>query len=135
MAEGEHLGAELRIGAGADEHEVSNEADELVGEAEKHADGSCPIARQSAGETAGSRQEALRPASAWGANRTDGARVTAHLASEHVAHRAVGALPAQLQSLALDPPIPPSGSPGPSERSAPDARLSAPGRPRGGRRL
>ncbi len=43
MAEGEHLGAELRIGAGADEDEASNEADELVGEAEKHAGGSCPI--------------------------------------------------------------------------------------------
>lgn len=34
MAKGEHLGAELRIGAGADEDEVSNEADELVGETE-----------------------------------------------------------------------------------------------------
>jgi hypothetical protein len=44
MAEGEHLSAELPIGAGADQHEVSNEADELVGEAEKHAGGSCPIA-------------------------------------------------------------------------------------------
>jgi len=30
MAEGERLGAELRIGAGADEHEVSNEAGELL---------------------------------------------------------------------------------------------------------
>ena len=38
------LGAELRIGAGADQHEVSNEADELVGEAEKHAGRSGPIA-------------------------------------------------------------------------------------------
>lgn|SRR5215510_13654343 len=50
---------ELRIGAGADEHEVSNEADEL-GEAKKHAGGSCPIApaRQPAqpkGVTAGQR--------------------------------------------------------------------------------
>jgi hypothetical protein len=62
MAEGEHLGAELRIGADADDHEVSNEADELVGEAEKHAQSP----RRSAGETAGSAQEALRPASAWG---------------------------------------------------------------------
>ncbi len=44
MAEGEHLGAELRIGAGADQHEVSNEADELVGEAETHVGGSCPLA-------------------------------------------------------------------------------------------
>jgi hypothetical protein len=38
------LGAELCIGAGADEHEVSNKKDELVGDAEKHAGGSCPIA-------------------------------------------------------------------------------------------
>jgi len=30
MAEGKHLGAELRMGAGADQ---------LIGEAEKHADG------------------------------------------------------------------------------------------------
>ncbi len=44
MAEGEHLGAEPRIGAGADQHEVGNEADELIGEAEKHAGGSYPIA-------------------------------------------------------------------------------------------
>jgi len=44
MAEGKHLGAELRIGARADQYEVSNEADELVAEAEKHAGGSCPIA-------------------------------------------------------------------------------------------
>ena len=43
MAEGKHLGAELGVGASADEHEVSDEADELVREAEKHADGSCPI--------------------------------------------------------------------------------------------
>jgi plasmid stability protein len=44
MAEGEHLSAELRIRAGADEHEIGNKADELIGEAEKHASGSCPIA-------------------------------------------------------------------------------------------
>src|SRR5215467_13230936 len=44
MAEDKHLGAELRIGARADQYEVSNEADELVAEAEKHAGGSCPIA-------------------------------------------------------------------------------------------
>ena len=35
MAEGKHLGAELRIGARSNEHEVSNEADELTGEAQK----------------------------------------------------------------------------------------------------
>jgi len=43
MAEGEHLGAELGVGARADEHEVCDEADELVREAEQHGDGSCPI--------------------------------------------------------------------------------------------
>jgi hypothetical protein len=43
VAEGKHLGAELGVGASTDEHEVSDEADELVREAEKHADGSCPI--------------------------------------------------------------------------------------------
>ena len=43
MPEGKHLGAELGVGAGADEHEVGDEAHELVGEAEKHGHGSCPI--------------------------------------------------------------------------------------------
>ncbi len=64
--EGEHLGAELRIGAGADQHEVSNEADELVGEAEKPAGGSCPIAPTIRGrDSLPQPQEALRLASAW----------------------------------------------------------------------
>ncbi len=43
MPEGKHLGAELGVGAGADEHEIGDEAHELVDEAEKHGDGSCPI--------------------------------------------------------------------------------------------
>src|SRR5262252_6644980 len=43
MPEGKHLGAELGVGAGADEHEIGDEAYELVGEAKKHGDGSCPI--------------------------------------------------------------------------------------------
>src|SRR5262249_21107814 len=43
MAEGKHLGADLGVGAGADEHEVGDEAHELVGEAEQHGHGSCPI--------------------------------------------------------------------------------------------
>ena len=44
MAEGKHLGAELGIGAGADQHEIDDEEDELVGEAEKHACGTLPTA-------------------------------------------------------------------------------------------
>ena len=51
MPEGKHLGAELGVGAGADEHEIGDEAHELVGEAEKHGDGSCPITPQSASVT------------------------------------------------------------------------------------
>jgi len=43
MPEGKHLGAELGVGAGADEDEIGDEAHELVGEAEKYGDGSCPI--------------------------------------------------------------------------------------------
>ena len=38
MPEGEDLGAELGVGAGADENEVNDEADKLVREAEKHGD-------------------------------------------------------------------------------------------------
>ena len=57
MAEREHLGAELRVGAGADENQIGEEADELVREAEKHGDRSCPMARRSAAETASSAQE------------------------------------------------------------------------------
>ena len=44
MTEGKDLGAELGVGAGADEHEVEDEADEVVGEAEKHARGTRPAA-------------------------------------------------------------------------------------------
>ena len=44
MAEGKHLGAELGVGAGADQGEVDDEEDELVGEAEKHAPGTRPAA-------------------------------------------------------------------------------------------
>ena len=44
MAEGKHLGAELGVGTGADQHEVDDEEDELVGEAEKHARGTRPAA-------------------------------------------------------------------------------------------
>ena len=66
MAEGKHLGAELRIGAGADEDEVGNEADERIGEAEKHAGGSCPIAPTIRGRDSRLSQKALRMASAWG---------------------------------------------------------------------
>ena len=68
MPEGKHLGAELGVGAGADEHEIGrntwkswsapcssacerpcrdDEAHELVGEAEKHGDGSCPMTHDS----------------------------------------------------------------------------------------
>ena len=61
MAEGKHLGAELGIGAGADEHEVTNEADELVGEAEKHVGGSCPIAPTVRGRDGALSPRAFRP--------------------------------------------------------------------------
>ena len=44
MAEGKHLGAELGVGAGADQDEVDDEEDQLVGEAEKHARGKRPAA-------------------------------------------------------------------------------------------
>jgi hypothetical protein len=44
MAEGKHLGAELGVGAGADQDEIDHEEDELVGEAEKHAGGTRPYA-------------------------------------------------------------------------------------------
>ena len=44
MAEGKHLGAELGVGAGADQDQVDHEEDELVGEAEKHARGTRPAA-------------------------------------------------------------------------------------------
>ena len=47
MPEGKHLGAELGVGAGADEHEIDDEAHELVGEAEKRGDGSCPMTHDS----------------------------------------------------------------------------------------
>ena len=43
MAQRKHLGAELGVGAGADEDQVGEEASELVGEAEKHGRESCPI--------------------------------------------------------------------------------------------
>ena len=36
MPQSEHFGAELGVGVGADDDEVSDEADELVGQAEKH---------------------------------------------------------------------------------------------------
>lgn len=39
QAEGDHLRAELGIGAGADQHEIDYEEDELVGEAKKRARG------------------------------------------------------------------------------------------------
>ena len=42
MAEGKDLGAELGVGAGADQHKVDDEEDELVGEAEKHDGGTRP---------------------------------------------------------------------------------------------
>ncbi len=44
MAEGKHLGAELGVGAGADQYEVDDEENELVGEAEKRARGTRPAA-------------------------------------------------------------------------------------------
>ena len=43
MAQRKHLGAELGVGAGADEDLVGEEASELVREAEKHGRESCPI--------------------------------------------------------------------------------------------
>ena len=49
MAEGKHLGAGMGVGAGADQDEVDDEEDELVGDAEKHARGTRPAARRSAG--------------------------------------------------------------------------------------
>ena len=42
LAEGKHLGAELGVGAAAEQHEVDDKEDELVGEAEKHAGGTRP---------------------------------------------------------------------------------------------
>jgi hypothetical protein len=49
MAEGKHLGAELGVGAGADQHKVNDEEDELVGEAEKHDGGTRPAAATTRG--------------------------------------------------------------------------------------
>ena len=43
MAQRKHLGAELGVGAGADEDQVGEEASELVREPEKHGRESCPI--------------------------------------------------------------------------------------------
>ncbi len=45
MAQSQHLGSELGVRAGADQHEVGEEADELI-ESENHGRGSCQIARQ-----------------------------------------------------------------------------------------
>ena len=44
MAEGKHLGAELGVGAAAEQHEVDDEEDELVGEPEEVAGGTRPAA-------------------------------------------------------------------------------------------
>jgi len=80
MAEDEHLGAELRNGAGADEHEVSNEADELVREAEKHAGGSCRIVPTILGRDSLPQPKRGYALSApEGTNRTDASRFTAHV--------------------------------------------------------
>src|SRR5215467_14979321 len=38
VAQCKHLGAELGVGTGADEHEIGDKADELVREAKKHGD-------------------------------------------------------------------------------------------------
>jgi hypothetical protein len=43
MAQRKHIGAELGVGASADEDQVGEEASELVREAEKHGRESCPI--------------------------------------------------------------------------------------------
>ena len=43
MAERQHLGAEQGVGAGADDNQIGEVADELVREAEKHGHRSCPI--------------------------------------------------------------------------------------------
>ena len=75
MPKGKHLGAELGVGAGADEHEIGDEAHELVGEAEKHGDGSCPI---TPAIRAGEGARALPPPRPEGAIRTDAQGVTAH---------------------------------------------------------
>ena len=55
MAESKHLCSELGVGAGADQHEVDDEEDELVGEAEKHACGTRPasVCQRSAGRPTG----------------------------------------------------------------------------------
>ena len=58
MPEGKHLDSELGVGAGADEHQVGDEAHELVGETEMHGDESCPIAPT---VRAGDGPRALRP--------------------------------------------------------------------------
>ena len=42
MAQGQHLGAKLGVGAGADQDEIGEEADKLVGEGEKHGSGIMP---------------------------------------------------------------------------------------------
>ena len=64
MAEREHLGAELGVGAGADENQIAEETDELVREAEKHGDRSSPITPTIRGRDSQLSPRALRTAGA-----------------------------------------------------------------------
>ena len=91
MAEGKHLGAESGVGAGADQHEVDDEEDQLVGEAEKHGGGTRPAA-----PTISDRPPPV-PAQRFTASRSRsglteptlrGGMVAADASAIHMAHRA-----------------------------------------------
>jgi hypothetical protein len=71
VKERKHLGAELGVGAGADENQIGEEADALVREAEKHGDRSCPITRTIHGRDSQLGQRAYAWTVPERANRTD----------------------------------------------------------------
>ena len=101
MAGGEHLGAELGVGASADQHEIGDESDELVGECREawrrimpNGTGD-PPAR---GPTAELRLDAEKDDT-----RTDADRVTPHLCHDGLQGRRRPACRAGWERRPVDP--------------------------------
>jgi len=106
MAKGKHLGAELGVGAGADQDEVDHEENALVGEAEKHAGGTHPTASPIRGQRPQRPSAEVYPEPASKASnrihaeryapQVAGSTVTSKLALEHGPGRCVYASPGPL---------------------------------------
>jgi hypothetical protein len=84
MAESKHLGAELGVGAGADQDEVDHEEDKLVGKAEKHARGTRPAAMTICGRRPVASSEVYPWQPSEVPNRTDVSWCTAQASLEPI---------------------------------------------------